>query len=122
MLESRTARKVELINKGYIAAYFDSGKSKTNSTSASSIGFILTYLKNNPSKLVEISGYADEIGNTNSNNKLALDRAENVKTLLLKAGISESRISVESSGVDSSVDKNSDAARQLVRKVIFKIK
>jgi OOP family OmpA-OmpF porin len=113
---------LELINKGYIAAYFDSGKSKTNSTSASSIGFILTYLKNNPSKSVEISGYADEIGNTNSNNKLALDRAENVKTLLLKAGISESRISVESSGVDSSVDKNSDAARQLVRKVIFKIK
>ena len=113
---------LELINKGYIAAYFDSGKSKTNSTSASSIGFILTYLKNNPSKSVEISGYADEIGNTNSNNKLALERAENVKTLLLKAGISESRISVESSGVDSSVDKNSDAARQLVRKVIFKIK
>lgn len=113
---------LELINKGYIAAYFDSGKSKTNSTSASSIGFILTYLKNNPSKSVEISGYADEVGNTNSNNKLALERAENVKTLLLKAGISESRISVESSGVDSSVDKNSDAARQLVRKVIFKIK
>lgn len=113
---------LELINKGYIAAYFDSGKSKTNTASASSIGFILNFLKNNPSKSVEISGYADEIGNTNSNNKLALDRAENVKTLLLKAGISESRISVASSGVDNSVDKNSDAARQLVRKVIFKIK
>lgn len=113
---------LQLINDGYIAAYFDSGKSTPNSASASNIGFILNYLKNNPGKNVDITGFADEIGGTEYNNKLAGDRAEAVKAILVKAGISESRITITSRGEDDSVDKQSDWARRLVRKAVFKIK
>ena len=113
---------LRLINEGYIAAYFETGKSQPNTASASNIGFVLNYLKSSPDKSVDITGYADEIGSTEYNNKLASDRAQNVKTILVKAGISESRINILSNGEDDSVDKKSDWARRLVRKTIFKIK
>ena len=112
---------LQLINEGYIAAYFETAKSTPNPSSASNIGFILNYLKNNPNKTVEIAGYADEIGGAEYNNKLANDRAQNVKAILVRAGISESRITILSRGEDDSVDKKSEWARRLVRKAIFKI-
>lgn len=113
---------LQLINDGYIAAYFDTAKSTPNAASASNIGFILNYLKNNPDKSVDISGYADEIGGTQYNDKLANDRAQAVKSILVKAGIAESRISILSRGEDDSVDKKSEWARRLVRKAVFKVK
>lgn len=113
---------LQLINEGYIAAYFETAKSNPNPASASNIGFILNYLKNNPDRTVEIAGFADEIGGTEYNDKLANDRAQAVKTILVKAGISESRITILSRGEDDSVDKQSDWARRLVRKAIFKVK
>ncbi|MGC4039353.1 MAG: OmpA family protein [Flavobacterium sp.] len=113
---------LQLINEGYIAAYFDTAKTSPNTASASNIGFILNYLKNNPGKSVDITGFADEIGGAEYNNKLASDRAQNVKAILVRAGISESRITITSRGEDDSVDKKSDWARRLVRKAVFKIK
>ena len=113
---------LQLINEGYIAAYFDTAKATPNNASASNIGFILNYLKNNPSKNVDITGYADEIGATESNNKLSEDRAQAVKTILVRAGISDSRITITPRGEDDSVDKKSDWARRLVRKALFKVK
>lgn len=113
---------LQLIDEGYIAAYFDYNKSQPNNSSTNNIGFILNYLKNNPSKSVDITGYADEIGSSESNDKLSSNRAQSVKTILMKAGISEGRLNILSNGEDDSVDKNSDYARRLVRKVIFKVK
>lgn len=113
---------LQLINDGYIAAYFETAKTSPNNASASNIGFILNYLKSNPGKNVEISGFADESGRTESNNKLANDRAQNVKEILVKAGISESRITIISRGEDDTVEKESEWAKRLVRKTIFKIK
>lgn len=113
---------LQLINEGYIAAYFESGKSSPNASSASNIGFILNYLKNNPTKSVDITGYADEIGGSEFNNKLASERAQAVKAILAKAGIAESRLNIQSNGEDNSVDKKSDWARRLVRKTVFKVK
>lgn len=113
---------LQLINDGYIAAYFETAKTSPNNASASNIGFILNYLKSNPGKNVEISGFADESGRTESNIKLANDRAQNVKEILVKAGISESRITIISRGEDDTVEKESEWAKRLVRKTIFKIK
>ncbi len=112
----------KLINEGYIAAYFDSNNAQPTTASSDNIGFILNFLKNNPGKSVEIAGYADEIGGASINNKLSSDRAENVKTILMKAGIDGSRLTIVGNGIDNSVDKNSPYARNLVRKVVFKIK
>ncbi|RKS02617.1 MULTISPECIES: OmpA family protein [unclassified Flavobacterium] len=111
----------QLINEGYIAAYFDKSNSQPTPASADNIGFVLNYLRNNPTASVEISGYADEVGDSAKNEKLASTRAENVKAILIKAGINPSRLNAKGAGIDSSVDKNSDYARRLVRKAVFKI-
>ncbi|MFN3968863.1 OmpA family protein [Flavobacterium sp.] len=111
----------QLINEGYIAAYFDKSNSQPTPASADNIGFVLNYLRNNPTASIEISGYADEVGSSAKNEKLADARAENVKAILVKAGINPSRLNAKGAGIDSSVDKNSEYARRLVRKAVFKI-
>lgn len=111
-----------LVNGGYVAAYFDFNKSTPNESSMDGINFVLNYLRNNPSASVDITGYADEIGDASYNEKLADERANNVKEILLKAKITPERINVMRGGVDSSVDKESATARKLVRRVTFKIK
>jgi OmpA-OmpF porin, OOP family len=112
---------IKLINEGYIAAYFDLDKRFPNNGSTDNLGFILNYLKTNPGKTVEITGYADVLGKTDYNQKLSSERAENVKNILVKAGIDGSRLNIQANGVDDSVDKNSEYARRLVRKVVFKV-
>lgn len=112
----------KFINDGYVATYFDFNKKQPTNVSTEGIDFIRTYLLNNPEASVDIIGYADEIGNTPYNNKLANDRATNVKNILVKAGITPERLNVISQGEDTSVDKDSAGARKLVRRVTFKVK
>ncbi|MBC7847667.1 MAG: OmpA family protein [Flavobacterium sp.] len=110
------------INSGYICTYFDFNVAKPNNTSTEGIDYILTYLRNNPTASVDIIGHADEVGRSSYNDKLSNARATNVKNILLKANIDASRLNVIAAGEDTSVDKDSDGARKLVRKVTFKIK
>ncbi|MFV8342442.1 OmpA family protein [Flavobacterium sp. XS2P39] len=111
-----------LINGGYVATYFDFDKSKPTNVSTEGIDFILTYLRNNPSASVDIIGHADELGRSAYNDKLSNARANNVKNILVKANIDASRLNVIAAGEDTSVDKDSDGARKLVRKVTFRVK
>ena len=111
----------ELINGGYVNVYFDFNSSKPTNASLSGVDFLVKYLKNNPSKKAEIIGYADEIGNTSYNQELSKKRAEAVKNVVLNAGIDASRLNVSGNGEDTSVNKNSKEARQIVRRVTFKV-
>lgn len=111
-----------LINGGYIATYFDFNKSTPTEVSAEGIDFILTYLRKNPSASIDITGHADEIGGTSFNNALSNKRANTVKDVLVKANIAASRLNVIAAGEDNSVDKNSESARRLVRKVTYTVK
>ena len=111
-----------LINGGYVATYFDFNKSTPTNVSTEGIDFILTYLRNNPSASVDITGYADEIGRSAYNDKLSNARATNVKNTLVKANIAASRLNVIGAGEDASVQKDSNAARKLVRRVTFMVK
>jgi OOP family OmpA-OmpF porin len=111
-----------LINDGYVVAYFDSNSSTPTAFSTNGINFILTYFKNNPTATMDIIGHADEIGSTSSNNKLALARAKNIKDVLVNAKIDASRLNVISAGENATVNAKSEQARQLVRTVTFKLK
>jgi len=111
-----------LINEGYVAVFFDFNSSNPTPASTQNISFVLTYLKNNPNASVDITGYADEIGSTEVNRALSEKRANNVRNILIKAGINASRINIIPAGEDNSVDKNSSDARRLVRRAIFTIK
>ena len=111
-----------LINSGYVCTYFDFGKSTPTNVSTEGIDFILNYLRNNPNASVDIIGHADEIGKSAYNDKLSASRANSVKNVLVKAKINPSRLNIVSAGEDTSVEKDSDAARKLVRKVTFRVK
>lgn len=111
-----------MINDKYFSVYFDFNKSTPAETSTAALDVVLTYLKNNPSSSVDLLGYADQIGKSEYNEKLSLARANNVKTILEKAGIAPSRINVLAQGADTTIAKDSEEARRLARRVTFKIK
>ena len=111
----------ELINGGYVNVYFDFNSSKPTNTSLSGVDFLVKYLKNNPSKKADIIGYADEVGSSSYNQTLSQKRAEAVKNVAINAGIDASRLNVIGSGEDTSVNKDSQEARQIVRRVTFKV-
>lgn len=111
-----------LINGGYVCTYFDFNKSQPTNVSSEGIDFILTYLRNNPSASVDIIGHADELGRSAYNDKLSNARANNVKNILVKANVDASRLNVIAAGEDNSVEKDSELARKLVRKVTFRVK
>jgi OmpA-OmpF porin, OOP family len=113
----------EMINDKYFSVYFDFNKSTPAPTSTAALDVVLTYLKNNPSSSLDLVGYADQVGGQSEyNRKLSLARANNVKTILEKAGIASSRISVVAEGADTSIAKDSAEARRLARRVTFRLK
>ncbi|MBY8962090.1 OmpA family protein [Flavobacterium sp. D11R37] len=112
----------DLINGGYVNVYFDFNKDMPNAQSVNGINFLIKYLKDNPSVNADVIGYADEIGNTEYNQALSARRAENVKQILVDAGINGSRLNIMGNGEDTSVSKDSKYARQVVRRVTFILK
>jgi OOP family OmpA-OmpF porin len=111
-----------LINGGYVNVYFDFGKEQPNTQSVSGINFLIRYLKQNPTVSSDVIGYADEIGASEFNKNLSRKRAENVKQILMDAGIDGSRLNIVGNGEDNSVNKTSSYARQVVRRVTFMLK
>jgi len=112
----------QLINDGYVNVYFDFNSTKPTNASLSGIDFLVKYLKNNPNKSADVVGYADEIGSSSYNVELSRKRAESVKQVAINAGIDASRLNVIANGEDTSVNKNSKEARQIVRRVSFQVK
>lgn len=120
---SNTGAEVKsLINDGYVNVYFDFNSTSPTSESVSGINFLVKYLKANPSASADVMGYADEIGNSDYNQSLSKKRAENVKQILVDSGIEASRLNIVANGEDTSVNKSSKEARQIVRRVTFMIK
>lgn len=113
---------INLINDSYVSVFFDFNKTAPSLDSKWSLSYVLNYLRNNPTASIDIIGHTDEIGGANFNSKLSKERAIAVKKILIDANIDASRLNVVGSGIDDSVNKDSDYARRLVRRVTFKVK
>lgn len=112
----------ELLNKGYVNVYFQFNSDKPETYSLEAINYLIKYMKDNASANAELIGYADELGNPEYNQTLSEKRAKRVYDILIASGISESRLTYRGGGEDASVDKSSSPARQLVRRVTFRLK
>lgn len=112
----------EMINDKYYSVYFDFNKSTPIENSTAAIDVVLTYLRKNPSASLDIIGYADQVGSLEYNEKLSGLRANNVKTIFEKAGVSPSRLNVVSAGADTSIQKDYEEANRLARRVTFRVK
>jgi OOP family OmpA-OmpF porin len=112
----------ELIDNGYVNVYFRFNSTAPEDYSLQSVNYLIIYMNENPEANAELIGYADELGDASYNQKLSEKRANKVQELLVAAGIDAARLTVRGGGEDASVDKNSTGARQLVRRVTFKLK
>ena len=112
----------ELVNGGYVNVYFDFNKDTPNQESVNGINFLIRYLLENPNASADVIGYADEVGNSAYNQELSNRRAENVKKILVDAGIDGSRLTIVANGEDTSITQGSKQARRVVRRVTFILK
>jgi OOP family OmpA-OmpF porin len=110
-----------LINDGYVNVYFEFNSTQPETYSLEAINYCIRYMKDNPEATAELIGYADEIGNEEYNQQLSLARAQKVYDIMVASGIEAERLSVTGNGEDASVEKSSSPARQLVRRVTFKL-
>ncbi len=112
----------ELLNKGYVNVYFQFNSDKPETYSLEAINYLMKYMKDHPGSNAELIGYADELGNPQYNQSLSEKRAKRVYEILIASGIAESRLTYRGGGEDATVNKESSPARQLVRRVTFKLK
>jgi len=110
-----------LINGGHVNVYFQFDSTKPATYSLSAINTIVKYMKENPTASATLTGFADELGAPGYNKTLSERRAKMVHDVLIASGVAASRLSHNGGGEDDSVDKNSEQARQLVRRVTFKV-
>jgi OOP family OmpA-OmpF porin len=109
-------------NDNLINVYFRFDSTQPEYYSLDAINQIVKYMRAHPEAEAVLTGYADQIGNTEYNNTLSENRAKKVYDIVIASGIEESRLSYRGGGVDSSVDKDSQEARQIVRRVSFELR
>jgi outer membrane protein OmpA-like peptidoglycan-associated protein len=78
--------------------FFETGKLKLDEKSQNILPAILETIKRRNPVVISISGHADAAGATLVNDKIALQRAELVRKLLLEKGIDPQKIMVSSYG------------------------
>lgn len=119
--EYSSAQMKQMINGQYVNVFFDFDDTRITTGTISAINFLIKYLNANPTANAEVIGYADEMGDANYNIALSRKRAQRVMEMLVRSGIDPNRLKLVVKGADKSVPKDSKLARQLVRRVVFKV-
>lgn len=119
--EYSSAQMKQMINGQYVNVFFDFDETRITTGTISAINFLIKYLNANPTANAEVIGYADEMGDANYNIALSRKRAQRVMEMLVRSGIDPNRLKLVVKGADKSVPKDSKLARQLVRRVVFKV-
>jgi outer membrane protein OmpA-like peptidoglycan-associated protein len=78
--------------------YFLEGKDEFTPESQVELERMLSELRQRGAPDVVVIGHTDRVGNLQSNDRLSLQRAERVRTELVKLGIAESRIQIAGRG------------------------
>ena len=91
--------------------YFDFNSIAINPDEESKLNEILHILKENPDMKVTVTGWSDTKGSVAVNKRISCQRAETVKTWLVKNGIEASRITAIGNGSDDTQD--ADKARRV---------
>lgn len=103
--------------------FFDYNKYVLRKESYTELDRIANVLAKNPSLKIEISGHTDNVGSMAYNDLLSYNRGNAVVAYLItKSGTKEDRVTLKHYGEDKPVaDNNTEAGRQLNRRVEFKI-
>jgi outer membrane protein OmpA-like peptidoglycan-associated protein len=97
---------------------FETGKSQLLPGGVNRLTPLINYLRLSPQTQVRVEGYTDNVGAPDYNQRLSLDRADAVKTVLTGGGIAAERIATIGSGLSKPVaTNNTQAGRQSNRRV-----
>lgn len=112
---------LEALNKdGFIALYinFDTSKAKIKPDSQSIIEQMAVLLKDNPALKVNVEGHTDNTGTPAKNKTLSQQRADAVKSAVVKQGVSADRMITAGWGQDKPVaDNRTEEGRAKNRRV-----
>jgi OmpA-OmpF porin, OOP family len=102
--------------------FFETKEYTLQTKSKAELDELIRFMNENPEIKGEISGHTDDIGDDKTNAELSLKRAKSVYDYLIKANIDAQRLTFKGYGkTQPSVANNSDANRQLNRRIEFKI-
>lgn len=102
--------------------FFEFGKATLQSTSTVELNRIADLLLDNPTLVVEIQGHTDNVGSAEVNKKLSQDRADAVRTYLLRQKVPADRISSKGYGFDRPIASNeTDEGQAKNRRVDFMV-
>jgi outer membrane protein OmpA-like peptidoglycan-associated protein len=87
-------------------AGFASGAARLPPNATRVIDQMVAALKENPGRKVVIEGHTDNVGKSRYNQGLAMERAQAVRSVLIRHGIEADRITVRSSGEGNPVASN----------------
>lgn len=94
-------------------AGFLSGTAKLPPDAMPTLDALASTLKRNPQRIAIIEGHTDDVGSPDTNQALAMKRAEAVRTALIRRGVDSSRIAVRALGEQAPLASNdSDAGRR----------
>lgn len=102
--------------------FFDTGKSSLRADSYKELNELAEFMKFKKTMVIEIAGHTDNVGNTDSNQKLSEARANEVRNYLIKKGIEANRIQAKGYGDTQPVASNdTDAGKQKNRRTEVRI-
>ncbi|MCI4668625.1 MAG: OmpA family protein [Bacteroidia bacterium] len=102
--------------------FFASGSFQLEKTSDVELNFLYNFMKKYPRLRIEIQGHTDNVGSPQSNLTLSQNRAEAVRSYLIKMGIKPARIVAKGYGETQPVAGNiTDEDRARNRRTEFKI-
>ncbi|MEZ5480447.1 MAG: OmpA family protein, partial [Thiolinea sp.] len=97
---------------------FRSAEPERSTGAADYIDLVIKQLKNNPDVRIRLTGHTDSVGRAASNRKLGLERAQEIRDLLVDRGAPESQIELDSKGEEEPVASNqTEQGRQKNRRV-----
>ncbi len=102
---------------------FAVGSSNLNPGAYDEISRVSRVLNQYPDTNIQVAGHTDSTGTEQANQALSERRAENVKNALIGQGVNPARISTIGFGESAPIaDNNTEAGRQLNRRVVITIK
>jgi len=102
--------------------YFETNKATLTAASYPQLNQVITFLKNNETIRLEISGHTDNVGSLKANLKLSEDRAKAVVDYMVANGIDKSRLESKGYAFNQPIAPNdTPAGREQNRRVEFKV-
>ncbi len=103
--------------------FFETNKYDLKDESRVELMKLHSFMQNNPTVSIEISGHTDNVGNDNDNQTLSENRAQAIYNFLIENGIEADRLSYKGYGETQPIDTNdTEEGRANNRRSEFKIK